>query len=65
MTPEQQAAFIYATSVAAMIHMQSMIAANQQRESEGKAQAYGEDEFLSLIDNYGIHQNATIEFFRQ
>lgn len=41
----------------AEITMQGMIAENTQRAIEGKSPAYTEAEFVSLIDNFGIHHN--------
>ena len=32
--------------------LEAMLAENKLRESQGKAQAYGEDAFRSLQDNY-------------
>lgn len=42
----------------AEIAMNGMIAANKQREIEGKSLAYSEDSFLNLISKYGIYHNA-------
>ena len=34
-----------------------MLAENRMREIAGMSPAYGEDAFLRLIDEYGIHHN--------
>ena len=63
MTPEQQAAYINAQTAAALIEMQSMIAKNKERETNGSALAYGEEAFLELIERYGLHHNAILTTF--
>jgi len=42
----------------AEIAMNSMIAENKQREMLGESMAYGEKDFMDLIDRYGIYDNA-------
>jgi hypothetical protein len=59
-TPEQKAAYLNSQTACALIKMQSMMAENQERESQGKSLAYGEEAFLALIDKYGIHHNAAV-----
>jgi hypothetical protein len=63
MTPEQAAAYVHAQAVAAQIEMEAMKAENRRREDQGKSLAYGEEEFASLIDKYGLHHNAVITIF--
>lgn len=58
---ESRAAYVNAQAVAAQCEMQAMIAENASRAAAGKAQAYGEDEFISLIETYGLHTNALIQ----
>jgi len=65
MTDEQKAAYVNAMAIAAQIEMQGMIAENQQRESQGKAQAYGAEHFFETIEKYGIHHNAIITFYEE
>lgn len=48
MPPELKAARIIAKSTAVFIECQSMIAANQERESKGLSQAYNEQAFYEL-----------------
>ena len=41
----------------AEIKMQAMVAENKFRELEGRPLAYGEKQFIDLIEEYGIHHN--------
>ena len=51
MTDEQVAAIINARAMMAFAEVNKMIAANQKRESEGLAQAYGEESFAYIRDD--------------
>ena len=51
-TNEQKAAFIIAQSVSALISAMGFQAENKIRELDGKALAYGADEFIELIAAY-------------
>lgn len=42
----------------AEIEMNGMIAENKQREIEGKSMAYGDEQFVDLIEKYHIYHNA-------
>ncbi len=63
MTDEQKAAYVNAQAAAAHAHTYAMIAANMEREAEGKGLAYTEKDFLGLLDEYGLHHNYLIGFF--
>lgn len=63
MTEEQKAAYVFAQAIAALVELESMKAANLMREMQGKSIAYGEEEFLALIEKWGIHNNAMISLF--
>ena len=63
MTPEQSAAYIHAQAVAALAEIEAMKAENWMREMKGHTIAYGEEEFLAVIDKYGIHHNAVLMTF--
>ena len=43
--------------VQAEIRMNAMIAENKLRESKGESPAYGENEFMAIIEDFGIHHN--------
>ena len=60
MTPEQSAAYVLAQAIAASAEIESMKAANWMREMKGETIAYGEKDFLDVIDKYGLHHNAVI-----
>lgn len=64
MTDVQKAAYVFAQAVAAMAEIESMKAANWMREDQGKTIAYGEEAFLAVIEEYGIHHNATTGLFQ-
>jgi flagellar biosynthesis regulator FlaF len=48
----------------AEIRMQGMIAENKQREILGQSIAYGEKEFVQLIEDFGVHHNSLISELR-
>ena len=64
MTPEQQAAYYIAQSVAAYVEIEAMKAMNASRADRGLAQAYPEEAFLAVIDKYGLGHNTIIGWFR-
>ena len=64
MTKEQQAALVFSQSAAALIEMQSMIAANAYRAIVGASPAYGEGAFYELIEKYRIGFNDVAGMFR-
>ena len=69
MTPEQQAAFVFAQSVSALIEAVGMLSSNmahyqRPREAENTYMPYYRPEkFTELIDKYGISPNAIHVFF--
>jgi len=65
MTEEQKAAYIMSQSVCAMIEALGMMSDNQQRIYRGESIAYPSKSFNDLIEEYGIHNNATIGLFHQ
>jgi hypothetical protein len=65
MTEEQQAAYISAQAVCALIKAMGMAAENMQRQQLGQSMVYGEDAFNVVIEEFGIHHNAVIGFFRR
>jgi hypothetical protein len=64
MTPEQRAVFIQSQIVCARITMEAMKAANAQAEYNNEAPKYGEKDFKSIIDDYGIGHNHVISFLQ-
>jgi hypothetical protein len=64
MTAEQTAAFVNAAVARAKIKMAAMQALNDERAQNGFSQAYGEDAFISLIDEEGISHNAIIQLYQ-
>lgn len=63
MTPEQQAAFIYSQSTAAMICAMGMHAENSQRMILGQSIAYPESAFTELIEDHSLGYNTVMELF--
>ena len=63
MTDEQKAAYVNAQAAAALIEAMGMVAENQSRERQGKAQAYGEKSFFDLPYTYGLHHNTAMSLF--
>lgn len=64
MTPEQQAAYIVAQAACANARVAAMVAENQMRAHRGESPAYVEDHFDMVANDYGIHHNAVLTFFR-
>ncbi len=54
------AAYINSMVTYAQIEMESMKAANREREEQSLTLAYAEKDFLGLIDKWGIHHNAVV-----
>ena len=64
MTPEQQAAYVFAQSVSALIEAMGMISDNMDRARKGESQAWYNEEFNNLIDKYGISHNAVLGTYK-
>jgi hypothetical protein len=64
MTPEQKAAYINSQVACALIEMEGMKALNIYRQSRDETIAYDDEAFLDVINRYGIHHNAVVEFFQ-
>lgn len=54
------AAYIMGMTACAMIKAFGMIADNQKAQLDGREMKYSQSDFDALIDEYGIHHNATI-----
>jgi hypothetical protein len=63
MNAQQKAAYVFAQAVCALAEVEGMKAENRQREYCGNAMAYGYEEFMAVIERYGIHHNAVCNFF--
>jgi len=64
MDKDQRIAYINAMVVCAQIEAMGMQAENKYREECGKQIAYDEKSFMDVINKYGIHHNAVIEYLR-
>jgi hypothetical protein len=65
MTSEQSAAYVYANSVAALVELEAMKAANFERQLNNESLAYNENTIAEIIQKYGIHHNAILSLFSQ
>ena len=63
MTEDQKVAYVQAQTVCAMAEIMGMQAENMQRAVLGDSMAYDADAFFSVIEKYGIHNNAVITLF--
>lgn len=63
MTKEQAAAYVFAQAVSALAQIESMKAANAEREGRGESLAYPEDAFASVPDNYCLGHNSICQLF--
>jgi len=64
MNENQQAAFIMSQVCCAMISMEGMKAANQQRLVRGESLAYSENDFSSLVSEFKVGWNDVIGYFK-
>jgi len=58
MSPEQKAAYVNSQVACAQIEAMAMWTANQAAESAGKSIPHSAQDFLDLMEKYGIHHNA-------
>jgi len=58
----EKLAYVISQSACAYIRAQAMIAENQLREMQGLAPAYGEDDFMALIDDFCIGHNSVLSY---
>ena len=65
MTPEQQAAYVFAQSVSALIEAMGMLSDNLDRARKGESPGWYNEEFNNLIDKYGISHNAVLGLYKQ
>lgn len=65
MDKQQTAAFIFSQSVACLCELEAMKAANREREFQGLAPAYGEDQFRGLFDRFTIDYNDVLGYFNR
>ncbi len=60
MTDEQNIVYIQSQIACATIRALGMQAENEQRKVLDQSMAYTDEDFYSLIEEYGIHHNAVI-----
>ena len=63
MNPEQQAAYVFAQSVSALIEAAGMFSKNLDRARRNEAPAWHDEDFNNLIDKYGISHNGVLSLF--
>lgn len=63
MDDAQKAAYVMAQTACMMAEMEAMKAANRARQQNDYSDAYGEEEFLALIDKWGLSHNAVLTTF--
>lgn len=64
MNDEHKAAFIISQAACMHAELESMKAANIDRQERGHSIAYGENEFLQLPEKYGLEHNTVISYLR-
>lgn len=63
MTPVQALAHVIAQSAAMHAELAAMQTENITRANNGYAQAFGEEHFRALIDEFGLSREAVTELF--
>lgn len=63
MSEEMRVVYVRGLLLAAEIEMNAMIAENKQREALGQSMAYTDDQFMALIEKYGVSHNAMLSNF--
>ena len=63
MTQQQAAAYIFAQAVCAQAEIAGMQARNDCYQDGGTP--VGQDEFIAVIEKYGIHPNAVLRLFEE
>jgi len=63
MNDEQKAAYVMAQAACALIEAQGMVAVNKTRELRGESLAYVEEDFMAVINKYGIDHNSVLGTF--
>lgn len=58
MTPEQKAAYVNAQAVSAMAEILGMHWQNKSALLNGAGVRFHQEDFLEVIEKYGIHHNA-------
>lgn len=64
MSPEQQAAYVIAQAACVTAEIAAMQAANTADAAAGRSPSFTSEDFLQLINSYGIHHNAVLTLFR-
>lgn len=64
MTPEQKAAHVIAQAACLNAHVAAMEIANNMCFMKSSEPIYKEQDFMDLINRYGVHHNAVVTFFR-
>lgn len=64
-TIAQRAAYINSQSACMLTEMAAMNAENATRMQCGMAVAYGEKQFMALIDKYGLGCNTVVAFLQE
>lgn len=60
MDPFQRAVFLQSQTISALIEMESMKVANEERRSQGYSLAYDEKAFIDVIARHGISHNQAL-----
>jgi hypothetical protein len=62
MSPEQGAAYVQAMVACSLIECEAMKAENYRCEQAGLPHRYKYEDFMGLLDKYGIHYNSIHEY---
>lgn len=61
----KNAIYVFGMAVNCMVRALGMHAENMQREALGQSMAYGEDAFVALTEECGIHHNGILTTFEE
>lgn len=57
--------YIHSQIACALIRMEAMKAANQDKRDKGEAATYGEEAFMSLMDEFCVSHNAVLGYLQE
>lgn len=64
-SPESKAAYVNSQTACALIKMEAMKSANKVSEITGQHPQYGEQDFMNIINEFGLSHNTVVGVLNQ